>query len=238
MTKPKTHIVTFADLTLETRTDGKPVYRWWGTDGDDLIIFNVPAEQTRGIPIAAFGGPGRDSMTKTPGTGPMKFYGDEPRGKQGAPLVGDDPDVFDFNRIDLGAGDRGVGGGPTDYILHKSDYGRFGAAEMRAFRPDEDRLIANGEAGFRVTDVDFRFIDRTHATEREGLIRSITIEFESSNPLAGKSTAEVWFNAGREPEPEEYWLDWLGGTGAAGRKIEAAQAFVEAGVDDGWLVIA
>ena len=109
---------------------------------------------------------------------------------------------------------------------------------MRAFRPDEDRLIANGEAGFRVTDVDFRFIDRTHATEREGLIRSITIEFESSNPLAGKSTAEVWLNAGREPEPEEYWLDWIGGTGAAGRKLDAAQEFVAQGVEDGWLVIA
>jgi len=238
MSRPNVKIVTFADLMLEVRNDGDLVYRFRGTEGDDMIIVNVPAWQTGGIPIAIFGGPGRDSLTKTPGTGPVKFYGDEPRGKQGAPLVGDDPDVFDFNRIDLGAGDRGVGGGPTDYILHKSDYGRFGAAEMRAFRPDEDRLIANGEAGFHVTDVDFRFIDRSHATEREGLIRSITIEFESSNPLAGKSTAEVWFNAGREPEPEEYWLDWLGGTGAAGRKIEAAQAFVEAGVDDGWLVIA
>lgn len=194
--------VTKATLPpMEFDNHGRPIFRVFGTAGDDTITINVPQQYYRGqaIPIAVFAGPGDDTIFSTPGVNPsfVKYYADWGTGSQGTVFPWATTGRFE-NAVHVGSGAlvNNAGRSADTIFLHGGHYDK--RATVSRFDLRDDTIVAEASEGWEVDAFRFKTIS-SGGGEWRGRLERVDLSFADDNPILDGQTLRVKFLDGRLP---------------------------------------
>ena len=191
-------------LPMDFDNLGRPIIRIFGTAGEDVIRIKAAqfSYEGKAVFLGVFGGPGDDTIFSVPHPNPIEvhYYGDWGSGGRGTSFPWPTRGTF-ANETHVGDGAlvNNFARSADDTYLHGGHYADHkGYAKIHRFDPDDDRIIAEADAGWKLAG--FRFYAETKGGgDHRAVVDSLTLTLRDSNPILDGQKFTVRFNDGARP---------------------------------------